>query len=448
MSGFCGRLLLPAALLLVACRQPATLIVDSTPAGAQIWLDGESTGLSTPQTIANLYAGLHVVDMRTSEGFNSKATVSLPVGETTRVAAEFPAVLWSYPDDTLEFYNTPTVSDNGMVYIVAGSAKTANRYYLLSFDGAGSWRWSVPVAAEMCSSPVIDDSGRILVTHSTAVAAFEADGSKLWEFADTAGGFVTGIALGAGSTVYAAARRRVHALSRAGEEFWVCACPDSVVCRMAVAADGTVYALSRSHLNAITPEGSVRWSCPVATGQAGPGLAIDGVGNVYCRKGQYFYCIGPDGLVRWKLEHSDTGQNTAPLVAADGLVLFNLEGRFYALRPDGTVAWYLDDDVRSAYGGACLAADGSILLGGTGWGWPGGDHDPGLFCLDAAGRLKWTFAPPPRQHWYTPVVAGNVLLAAKENTLWALRLQVGAAAAPWPVFQHDARHTGRAAPGR
>ncbi len=431
------------ALLLTACTRTGDLRVESKPPGAAIVLDGDSTGLVTPQTFAGLYAGLHVVEVRSVVGFKSFDLLTLPARETTLVAVEFPTVRWKYDDDTLTFGNTPAIADDGTVYIVASGP---SRNYLLAFDSTGQRQWCAPVPGDMVSSPVIGDSGTVYVACNSAIAAFGRDLSQKRTFTVAEPAFLTGVVLGSDRTFYAASHRTLYAVSADGEQLWACPVPDSIVARPAVAMDGGIYVLSRAFLNAITPGGSIKWSCPVSTGKAAPGLAIDDSGNVYCRKAPYFYCISPEGAVRWKLEYSGTGQSTSPVIGADRTIYANLEGRFNAVNPDGSVAWYLDEPTRSAYGAPCLAADGEIFLGGTGWGWPGGDSDPGLFCLDATGRLKWTFAPPPRRHWYTPAISGSTVLAAEEHVLWAIGISSTAAVAPWPMFQRDARHTGRATP--
>jgi hypothetical protein len=91
-------LLIPIALLLglliVSCEDSTTnpdttpttgtLIVQSTPAGASVWVDGTSTGKVTPDTVINLSAGNHSLTLKL-DGYKDtvQTSVTITAGSTT-----------------------------------------------------------------------------------------------------------------------------------------------------------------------------------------------------------------------------------------------------------------------------------------------------------------------------------------------------------------------------
>jgi hypothetical protein len=90
-------LLIPLVMLLglfiVSCEDSTTnppsvttgtLFVQSTPVGAQIWVDGTNTGKITPDSIKNLSAGNHALTLK-FDGYKDtvQASVSITAGQTT-----------------------------------------------------------------------------------------------------------------------------------------------------------------------------------------------------------------------------------------------------------------------------------------------------------------------------------------------------------------------------
>ena len=80
-----------------------TLVVQSTPAGAQIWVDGTNTGKVTPDSVKNLTAGTHSLTLKL-DGYKDtvQTSISITAGSTTtrtitltRAASTFgPVRLW------------------------------------------------------------------------------------------------------------------------------------------------------------------------------------------------------------------------------------------------------------------------------------------------------------------------------------------------------------------
>ncbi|QSZ68327.1 DUF3344 domain-containing protein [Methanofollis aquaemaris] len=75
-----------AAFLVVTYPVPTGCIaVTSTPTGADVWLDGEDTGLVTPATLNDIPVGEHVVTLKMDDYADASATVTVVEGETAPV---------------------------------------------------------------------------------------------------------------------------------------------------------------------------------------------------------------------------------------------------------------------------------------------------------------------------------------------------------------------------
>lgn len=87
-------LILFTVLLITSCSsedepitpaEPGSLYITSNPAGAQIWIDGDSTGYTTPDTVTNLDEGLYNVTLRLQDYKDSTLSISVVAGEMSIV---------------------------------------------------------------------------------------------------------------------------------------------------------------------------------------------------------------------------------------------------------------------------------------------------------------------------------------------------------------------------
>ncbi|MBN2378372.1 PEGA domain-containing protein [candidate division WOR-3 bacterium] len=77
-----------AILGLVVCQQ-TSLQINSIPAGAEIWLNEESTGAKTDTMLAKLDAGEHMLKLVMENYHDWDTTITLESGKTDTVMAEF-----------------------------------------------------------------------------------------------------------------------------------------------------------------------------------------------------------------------------------------------------------------------------------------------------------------------------------------------------------------------
>ena len=80
---------LPAVVAAPAVTGTAVLQIATEPAGARVWVDGESRGIA-PLTVSNLNAGDHAVTVRTGSGDPINRTVTIQEGATASLIVTMP----------------------------------------------------------------------------------------------------------------------------------------------------------------------------------------------------------------------------------------------------------------------------------------------------------------------------------------------------------------------
>ena len=80
---------LPSAVAAPAVTGKAALHIATEPAGARVWVDGESRGIA-PLTVSNLNAGDHAVTVRTGNGDPINRTVTIQEGATASLIVTMP----------------------------------------------------------------------------------------------------------------------------------------------------------------------------------------------------------------------------------------------------------------------------------------------------------------------------------------------------------------------
>jgi hypothetical protein len=417
------------------------LSLESDPAGAAIWLDGDSTGLVTPALLPDLPARRHEVRLR-SPGLEWRTTTSISAGDTGVVHAILPVTLWSWGEPGARFSTIPAVASDHTCAVVAYTGYDENER-LLAFDSAGVLRWQARLGDGYCPSPIIDDAGVIYAVAPDSILAFAPDGAVLWGLPAT-GSARPALALGADNTVYAACNDTLRAI-QSGTERWRCPLAGTAKTRPVVGSDGTIYVQTSTELVAIAPTGSTKWryvfDAPARAGY----LAIDGSGNVYCRTRSALIGIRPDGTERWRFVCGDPEPVPGPAIAADGTVFTKLDRWFCAVDSTSRFLWASSEPLFSCHATAALAADGSILVSTSGW-YAADYYAAGsLTCLYPDGSLHWRRTTTPNAlTWQAPMLVDDRLYVTVSDSVFCIRLGTTAASAPWPMFQHDARHTGRA----
>ncbi len=299
-------------------------------------------------------------------------------------------------------------------------------------------------------------------------------GALRWKF-ETEGGIPRGAAIGANGTVYVKSQDDyLYAVNPNGTLKWKFKTGLWVSFDPVVSSDGTVYVVSHhGYLYAINPDGKLKWKFETGSRiESSP--AIGSNGTVYVGSGDYLYAINPDGKPKWNFE---TGSRieSSPAIDSDGTVYFGSDDDYlYAINSHGTLKWKFKTgwDVLSS---PAIGLDGTIYVG---------SDDGHLYAINPNGKLKWKFEIGHFTPVYDPAIGSNniiyvsggsnlyvlnpdgtlkweyktegyvsgptvglektVYVCSQDGYLYAIATDSnGLANSPWPMFQHDVRHTGK-----
>jgi outer membrane protein assembly factor BamB len=340
-----------------------------------------------------------------------------------------------------------------------------------------------PTSDPIVASPSLDLHGNIYVGDESGsfYSINSVTGQQRWVF--KANDAIYGAAAIAGTRIYfGSLDSNVYCLDTLGKKRWSLYVGDEVYCTPAIGADGTIYiGTDKGTLTAITPKGKRKWKYQTGDDIAGsPTIGPQGnvyitADSVYCidprgrrrwafgaPEGEYFfasamvdkdgavyagnndgylYCLDTDGRQQWRAPVPD-GDEIRPeaVFGPESSLYFGTDGDYLCRKtPDGTptVLYEANDIVVSA---AAASANGTVFVL---------PDDGTLVAVAANGRVLWKrdVASGGKEVYYTssPTIGpdGTVYVGSWDGGLYAFRGDGPAAKTPWPMYRHDAQHTGR-----
>jgi len=245
--------------------------------------------------------------------------------------------------------------------------------------------------------------------------------------------------------MYFVAGGRLYSASSAGTIKWnyaIDVSPGAVPISPVIAADGTVYVASYSNrrLYSFTAAGELRWSAELSAGSGGS-VAISSGGNVYISAGGLF-SFSPDGTNLWATNVEGT-LDGPPIVGGSGNIYScaNDTHTLFAFTPSGQLLWQsLESRVKIPSTGAAVDAAGNIYY----------CVSNSVVALNTQGQVLWSVFGGYNGGFFTlcatsPTISPNgTLFAALGSKLYAIATGTnGPANSSWPMFQQNARHTGK-----
>jgi outer membrane protein assembly factor BamB len=330
----------------------------------------------------------------------------------------------------------PAIGPDGTIYAAGGGM-------LMAFSTDGATKWSLP-ASHLCS-PVIGEDGTIYlltqdpVNYTVGLCAIDPAGSTRWRrmVLPTFTPF-HGLAIGRDGVICCAVDTFLIAVEANSALRWQVSLGEGVSCPPVIGLGGTIYVCSHYSVSAVSSAGNLMWRVVVPNyfGEVPPVVAPDG--RIYCvdNSGELF-ALDASGQERWR------HRGSLPVVGADSVVRFFAgHENLWELPPNGALR-----SRRTASAGQCAVTDdGRIYCAISGDEFLS-DDDARLDALNPDGSLLWTFkAAGDHYSAWPPVVGpdGTVYLATSFN-LYAVTDSGSCAGCWWPMYQHDARHTGQAA---
>ncbi len=396
--------------------------------------------------------GMHLVQVRAYNGpdvFACSEVLELVVTDTPNV------------EEDNRSPGKPRFISSGFSGNVDGAVTVGfdNHFYFGSLDDTlyayapnGRPRWTYGTGGSIRTAPVIDNNENLyVVSDDQRLHGLGPDGQPLWA-SYPIGAYASMPTLGvAGDLYFGDTQGRVHRFDTfGGQSFsrWPKSIADAgIVVPPVIGEDGTVYVGSLDgHIYALSRDGGQIWRS-ADIGSVGVGMAlfkdVQGTGTdqeeidiLYAVTSNGLYALmGENGLIRWhypfRSEH--TGPiRSAPVIGPDSTLYIGTSTGLVALNKTGNLKWrYTTPNV----GTPVIDHRNQIYFA----------SDRRLLSINANSTPAWSFL---MQGSFTGPLTlrrdGLLLLATDNATLYGINTgSEGLALVQWPMFQRNARHTGR-----
>jgi len=385
-------------------------------------------------------------------------------------------IIWGHP---AEFVASPAIGTalwEGDTWpaIICGSTADEALYVVDAYQGFLINTIFVDDASEYNSSAAIGTDGtRYVGNENGGFYAFSADDSRSdtfkWRFGAGDSAMTATAALGSDGGIYCGGEdRRIRKLVDNGTsvtEAWSYGLRYDLTSSPAIGPDGNIVCCDDAgYVYSLTPGGSLNWE--VNTGDAkgissSPAIVSDGTIYVGTDAGHLFAI--KDGSILWSYAtDSAYAVSSSPIIGPDGNIYFACDnGKLYRIDQDSlqpAAGWpiQITDTLRPVNSTPLLCADNIIYVAG----------EDSLYAYDVnnpTGGLRWAVAltvastkgsghGPQRlslDNQPSAVVDqyGIIYISTwtGEGGIFAIAGRPGGtlAATDWPMFHHDAKHTGR-----
>jgi outer membrane protein assembly factor BamB len=343
----------------------------------------------------------------------------------------------------MQVFTSPAIGSDGSIYIAGNIYDPFGNGVLFSIGSHGEERWRYLFADHSPGSPVIGPDGTIylILSNLHELHAIDPAGKRKWVSRRIGHVAWSSPALASDGTIYVGSKNHysLHAIAPDASEKWGFVGTGETLYTPVVDLQGTIYAGSwDNRVYAVDPTGKKRWECDVGNHAQGA-MAIGADGTIYAPTWKGLAAISPSGALKWSFRTSDPLSYVVSTVAigTDGTIYAGCHDKnVYAIRPDGTLRWKFLTGRRVASTPA-IGSDGVIYIG---------SDDANLYAIDPDGSQRWAFLTRG------PVVSspaidedGTVYFGCTNGLVYAVHSSSkGLADSPWPMDQHDPRHTGRA----
>lgn len=285
------------------------------------------------------------------------------------------ALKWKYDTGSLIAYSSPSIDDEGNVYVGTSS----NILYSINKNGNKNWSFDAggDVSDAIYSTPTIYNENIYFGSRDNFLYSLDKNGSKNWEFI-TKGALDSSPKINIdGSIIFGCGDHKLYSINPDGTPNWV------------FSTDGWIKS---------TP-------------------AIDARGHIYV--GSYdgnFYSIDQSGNEVWRYSSGD-GIFSSPAISDNGDVYVgSWDGYFYSLNNNGSLEWRYEIGSK-IFSSPAIGPDGSIYVGA---------QDGKLYAFNKTGSLKWSYKTKDSIS-SSPAVdsAGNIYFGSEDHNVYSLNSQGG-----------------------
>lgn len=367
-------------------------------------------------------------------------------------------IRWSFtytdpedPEDSSDFsLNTFGIADDGTAYIGCDFGRLVAR----GSDGRRKWEFPAREFDDpFLSPPAIGDDGTIYIgCDNDSLYAIQPNGTQKWQVG--LDGVASGSpALGADGEVYVQTEAdSLYSLAPAtGGRIWAYYSGGGKSSPV-IGQDGTIYCANQDGVvHAITPEGQQKWSATPGAGiavNASPAVDPDrGLLYVVDEDGWFAALNLGTGQLEWRVANAGE-ESQSPAIGGDGTVYLGAGGRLVAISPENEdITWYFTPPLEGAASSAAVS-DAGIIYFLVSLGKRDLVDRDSLYAVNADGSRRWAaglyaegfsddvFSAPKLD------AAGNIYIG-NGLAAWCVVGNGGPAQSAWPMFQRDARNTGR-----
>lgn len=350
--------------------------------------------------------------------------------------------------------SSPAIGSDGTIYVGGSGSK----FYAINPDGTEKWVFITPSYVD--GSPGINAEGTIFIQSVGGYVdgylhAIDPDGTEKWKFR-TSVSFDESAScpsFAKDGTIYVGSTKYLWAIYPDGLNGYVNIqdrCTNGpYTSSPSIGPDGTVYIGSCGPFQGGVHSVGINWWHFKNAGEVRSSPAIGSDGTIYVgSEDGGFYAINPDGSQKWVVDTNTI--YSSPVIGIDGTIYIQASGGgLYAINPDGTEKWHnhLLGTIAAA-STAAIGDNGTIYVQGCQF--VGSTSRGGLFAFNPDGTEKWLFKPSSPDPCFASGISSpaigtdGTIYSVMDDKLYAIHSDSdGLAKSPWPMFNHDAKHTGR-----
>ncbi|MCX7996088.1 MAG: PQQ-binding-like beta-propeller repeat protein [candidate division WOR-3 bacterium] len=347
---------------------------------------------------------------------------------------------FSYEPGNIPSIGVPAIGDDGTIYFALNNV-------LVALHPSGSQMWSYTASCSKISSPSIGNDGSIYIAGDDYIA-LNPDGTMKWIYTPVFGGIPTAGAIGGNGTIYFGTDDScLYALNPDGSLNWFYKSLGCIRVPPIISQGGIIFfGTDNGYIYAIASDGGLVWRLRLSSDYCYP-KAIAEDTTIFAITNAGLYAIKPAGAVKWFCVIQDLSPELGPVVGPDGVIYISSGNILYVISPSGSV---IKSSTRGWGKYPTITQNNYIIIPGT---VPG---NIGLESTFEVYQVTTEIIPSARSRnvlWGKECVviandgtiyAAGAMIAYGLGYIFSLESRYPPASAGWPMYQHDAKHTGRA----